>query len=93
MEKSIAWSSAASLRLLEIIEMVSKTQPDKAYELGKLIHAKVDALAIQPNRHRAGRITGTREMAVRPNYVVVYRVTDAEVQVLSIRSVTTPTPN
>lgn len=37
------------------------------------IEAKAAALSTHPKLYKPGRIKGTREMVVRPNYVVVYR--------------------
>ena len=37
-----------------------------------------------PRAYRAGRIEGTREMVVRPNYLVVYRETETIVTILRV---------
>jgi toxin ParE1/3/4 len=42
--------------------------------VARTIRAKADTLSVYPNRYRAGRIASTRELVVKPNYVVVYRV-------------------
>jgi len=41
--------------------------------------------ARKPTPYRAGRVTGTRELVVRPNYIVVYRVTGEQVEILRVR--------
>ncbi|WP_253949436.1 type II toxin-antitoxin system RelE/ParE family toxin [Mangrovicoccus sp. HB161399] len=48
------------------------------------IHAKVVQLPPQPRRCRPGRVKGTREMVVRPNYLVVYAENPSLVTVLRV---------
>lgn len=38
-----------------------------------LILQKVQLLPANPRAYRVGRIPGTREMVVHPNYLVIYR--------------------
>ena len=49
------------------------------------IRAKADTLSAYPNRYRVGRVAGTRELVVRPNYIVVYRVAGEQVEILRVR--------
>jgi addiction module RelE/StbE family toxin len=35
-------------------------------------------------RHKSGRVPGTHEIVVRPNYVLVYSVTPAQVSILRV---------
>ena len=39
---------------------------------------------LRPKLYKAGRLKGTREIVVRPNYVMVYRVTGDVVEVLRV---------
>ncbi|KPW63168.1 hypothetical protein ALO80_200034 [Pseudomonas caricapapayae] len=47
-----------------------------AERLNQTIEAATTALPQHPYLYRFGQVSGTREMVVHPNYVVVYRVTD-----------------
>lgn len=81
----IEWLPAALEQLLTIIDHISEDSPAAAIELAQTIRAKADTLATYPNRYRAGRIKGTRELVVKPNYIVVYRVVGDNVQILRVR--------
>ena len=48
------------------------------------IQGKVEQLPAHPKRCRPGRVNGTRELVVRPNYIVVYAETPAVVTVLRV---------
>ncbi|MFL9903318.1 type II toxin-antitoxin system RelE/ParE family toxin [Paraburkholderia fungorum] len=65
--------------------MFGAASPAAAVELAQTIRAKADTLATYPNRYRVGRIRGTRELVVKPNYIVVYRVAGEQVLVLRVR--------
>lgn len=80
----VVWLPRAVEQLLSIIDFVSEDSPAAAIALARTIRTKADTLALYPNRYRAGRISGTRELVVRPNYIIVYRVTD-KVEVLRVR--------
>ena len=81
----VEWLPRARDQLLDIVEYVSQDSPQAAVELAHLIRAKADTLATRPNRYRAGRIKGTRELVVLPNYLIVYRVAQGQVTVLRVR--------
>ena len=48
------------------------------------IQGKVEQLPAHPKRCRPGRVNGTRELVVRPNYIVIYAETPAVVTVLRV---------
>ena len=48
------------------------------------IDAKVSRLQEAPKLYRRGRVDGTREMVVRPNYLVIYSETQGTVTVLRV---------
>jgi toxin ParE1/3/4 len=80
----VVWLPRAIEPLLSIIDYVSADSPSAAVDLAVTIRAAADTLATYPNRDRAGRVKGTRELVVKPNYIVVYRVTE-RVEVLRVR--------
>nr|WP_259640053.1 type II toxin-antitoxin system RelE/ParE family toxin [Pseudomonas syringae] len=44
----------------------------------------VEALPLHPYIHRPGRVPGTREAVVHPNYLVVYRVGTERISILDV---------
>jgi toxin ParE1/3/4 len=81
----IEWLPVALEQLLSIIDHISEDSPAAAVELAQTIRARADTLASYPNRYRTGRIKGTRELVVKPNYIIVYRVVGDDVQILRVR--------
>lgn len=70
----LKWRPQASADLMHIVAYIAQDSPDAVQALKKNeIEAKAGALLKRPKLYRPGRIKGTREMVVRPNYVVVYR--------------------
>jgi addiction module RelE/StbE family toxin len=70
--------------LLAIVDYISDDNPGAAQRLKDEIDAKVSRLPDNPLIHRLGRVAGTREMVVRPNYLVVYSVNDHTVAILPL---------
>ena len=80
----IEWKAPAIADLLQIIEYISDDNPSAAQELKDDIETKVAALAENPRLYKTGRVSGTREMVVRPNYIVVYKEAAHVVSVLRV---------
>jgi addiction module RelE/StbE family toxin len=80
----IDWRWAACADLLAILNYISDDNPDAAVRLVDEIEAKVSKLPDRPQLYRKGRLAGTREMVVRPNYLVIYAVDDQTVVVLRV---------
>jgi toxin ParE1/3/4 len=80
----IEWKSPAIADLLQIIDYVSDDNPNAAQALNDDIETKVANLAENPRLYKTGRVSGTREMVVLPNYIVVYQETPNVVSVLRI---------
>lgn len=78
------WSSRAVGDLLAILEYIAEDNPDAAQALRDEILRKVDRLGVQPKLYRPGRVAGTREMVVRPNYILVYRESPERVTILRL---------
>ncbi|MEM5312339.1 type II toxin-antitoxin system RelE/ParE family toxin [Paraburkholderia sp. JHI869] len=81
----VEWLPRAVEQLLSIIDYVSEDSPAAAVALGQSIREKTTMLATYPTRYRTGRVRGTREMVVMPNYIVVYRIAGERVQILRVR--------
>ncbi|AYQ89684.1 MULTISPECIES: type II toxin-antitoxin system RelE/ParE family toxin [Burkholderia] len=75
----------AEADLLDILEYIGKDDPDAALALVEMMREKVNGLAIYSRIYRAGRVAGTREMVVHPNYLIVYRIDADVVTILRIK--------
>jgi toxin ParE1/3/4 len=80
----VVWTQTARLDLLEIIRYIAERSPAAARALKNLIEAAPLSAAIDPYLYRNGRIPGTREIVVHPNYIVVYAVMTDRIDVLNV---------
>ena len=80
----LSWRETARADLLMIVEYIADDNPDAAQELKDEIEAKVSELARFPQMYKLGRVTGTREMVVRSNFIVVYAENAETVSVLRV---------
>ena len=69
---------------MAIVDYISDDNPDAALALMEEIQSKVAQLSSHPKRCRPGRVEGTWELVVRPNYIVVYAVNEAKVTILRV---------
>lgn len=81
---NLEWKTAAIADLLTIVDYISDDNPDAAQSLKDEIEIKASRLPDHPKMYRLGRVDGTREMVVRPNYIVVYAETPKAVTILRI---------
>ncbi|KVZ44391.1 type II toxin-antitoxin system RelE/ParE family toxin [Burkholderia ubonensis] len=71
--------------LLSILEYIGEDDPDAALALVQMIREKVEGLRVRPRLYRAGRVSGTREMVVHHNYVVLYSIETDAVEILRVK--------
>jgi len=69
----IVWRPAARADRAAIMDTIAQDNPIAALEMDELIEDKTHALADHPRRYKPGRMCGTREMVIHPNYIVVYQ--------------------
>ena len=81
---SLEWKATAIADLLAIVDYISDDNPDAAQALKDEIEAKTSRIPDNPQIYRVGRIDGTREMVVRPNYIVIYAEDDIAVTILRV---------
>lgn len=80
----LEWKAPAVADLMAIVDYISDDNPDAALALMEEIQNKVAQLTAHPKRCRPGRVEGTRELVVRPNYIVVYAENAAAVTVIRV---------
>ena len=80
----LEWSPLARENLLAIIAYIAHDNPDAAEKLADEIEAKADQLPKRPKLYKPGRMKGTREIIVRPNYVMVYAIEGETITILRV---------
>jgi addiction module RelE/StbE family toxin len=71
----LEWSESARADLLAIVDHISDDNPQAAQDLKDEIEAKVNALSAHPKKCALSRrVSGYRQLTVRANYLVFYRL-------------------
>ena len=81
----LEWKLLAVEDRERIVNYVAEHNPIAAFELDEEIEAKVEQLIQRPELYRVGRKRGTREMVVRPNYLVIYRLRGEVAEILRVK--------
>ncbi len=82
------WTRAALADLTAIHAHVAADNLEAANTLrDRAIGFVEDTLAARPGIGRPGRVDGTRESVIHPNYILVYRVKSETVEILAVRHV------
>jgi len=80
----VLWKRRAESDLEAITRYISAQNPNAAQVLKDLIEQAAERLGAHPHLHRVGRIPGTRESVVHPNYILIYRVDADAVRILRV---------
>ncbi|WP_338446184.1 type II toxin-antitoxin system RelE/ParE family toxin [Pelagerythrobacter marensis] len=71
---TLIWRASALADLKQTIDYISERDILAAERLLAAIEACAERLPDHPFMYRPGRIAGTREAVVHPNYILIYRV-------------------
>ena len=82
--QTVRWSDEATTDLVEIIDFIEQRNAAAAQVLHAAIIQSAENLPLMPYLFRPGRVAGTREHVVHPNYIVVYQVGDEAVDILRV---------
>jgi toxin ParE1/3/4 len=80
----IVWSRRARYDLGQALDFIRKRSPSGAATIQNLVQSSVEKLAAYPHLHREGRVPGTREAVVHPNYLYVYVVREDVIIILRV---------
>ena len=70
--QAVRWSDEATTDLVEIIDYIEQHNVIAAQNLYAVIVQSAESLPLMPYLFRPGRVPGTRENVVHPNYIVIY---------------------
>lgn len=83
----VFWKKQAINDMVKIGRHIALDSPVNAEKTVDLIENKVGPLAEHPEMGRTGRKRGTRELVAHENYIVIYRVMPATVEILRVKHV------
>ena len=89
--QTVRWTEEATTDLVEIIDYIEQRNAAAAQNLFNAIVRSAESLPLMPYLFRLGRVAGTREHVVHPNYIVVYQVGNDVIDILRI-SITSAIP-
>ncbi len=70
---SLSWRPASLADREAILDYLAERDATAAIELDDQFEAQAELTRCDPQLYKPGRVEGTREIVVRPNYVMVYR--------------------
>ena len=82
--QTIRWTEEATTDLVEILDYIEQRNANAARNLQAAIVQSAENLPFMPYLFRPGRVPGTRELVVHPNYIVVYQVGSDMIDILRI---------
>lgn len=71
---AVRWSDEAERDLVQILDFIAERNPAAADRLQVRFSNVVKNLQDLSLIYREGRVSGTREIVVHPNYVLIYRI-------------------
>lgn len=80
----VQWLSSARDHLATIIEYIAERNDVAALRLQEDIENAVSQLPQHLYLYRRGRVAGTREIVVHPNYLVVYRIEPTAIEIVAV---------
>jgi toxin ParE1/3/4 len=80
----IVWRPAAADALVAIAGYIAQFNESAASGLVMRIELAAMRLPDMPYMAPVGRVPGTRELVVHPNYIMVYQVTASAIEILAV---------
>ena len=80
----VNWSDEAECDLNEIVDFITKDNPVAALNLAELLFETAEKIGQMPYMGRNGRVAGTREKIVHPNYLLVYQVLSDAIRIQAL---------
>ena len=90
--QTVRWTDEATTDLVEIIDYIEQRNAAAALALLAAIVQSAENLPFTPYLFRPGRMAGTREHVVHPNYIVIYQVGSEVIDVLRVLHSRQPYP-
>lgn len=80
----LVWHPLAINDRERIMDFIARDKPLAALALDEEFEAHAERLPSNPLLYRPGKLKGTREIVVHPNYIMVYRVEGESITILRV---------
>ena len=80
----VLWAREAESDLEAIVSYIAEEDVDAAIRMDVLFRSKARELAQYPLMGHEGRIGGTRELLAHRNYLLIYRIQEAAVEIVAL---------
>jgi toxin ParE1/3/4 len=80
----LVWRASALADLETILSYIADRNMAAADGLFAIIETFVERLPEHPFLYRIGRVEGTREAVVHPNYIVIYKVGADQIEIVNV---------
>jgi addiction module RelE/StbE family toxin len=84
LSNGLAWRPLALEDREAIMAHIARDHVQAAIDLDMAFEDHAERARLNPKLYKPGRVQGTREIVVRPNYVMVYREWEGGVEVLRV---------
>lgn len=81
----VRWTRRAKRRLQQIGRHIGRDNPRAAMQTIDRLWEAGNNLERNPESGRIGRMPGTRELVVLPNYIVIYRVRKDAIHIVTVQ--------
>ena len=81
---NIIWRDTALEDLRSVVSYSFERNPVAAAKMDSLITQSAEKLAESPYMGRIGRVSGTREFVMHPNYILVYKIMIGELHIIRV---------
>ncbi len=80
----LLWTGVARADRRAIREFIAADNPRAALKVDELISERASRLPQHPSLGRPGRVAGTRELVIHPNYILIYDVPTECLRILRV---------
>ena len=80
----VIWSLQARSQLDALVRYIARDDIDAALHMDDLICNAAEGLCQFPLKGKIGRVEGTRELVVHPNYILVYAIDGRTINIASV---------
>jgi toxin ParE1/3/4 len=81
---NLVWRERGLAEFEGVLAYIAERNETAADRLKIAAQACAEMIRQHPSMYRAGRVDGTREAVIHPNYILVYRVTADAIEIVSV---------